>query len=168
MVCVLVSLAITVFTRSPMWTSIHKVDRMYTESLNSSWTSSQKDLCCTSKMYFRSRNKIIGYCVAISSLGKNNPQQYHKTSASVLSSFIGASLIRASQGCTNVNLISLQVRVVEPDIWDCRPQFQLKCSSVERLFIITYWLTAPFHPESSRAFALTELLFGCLYVRNGD
>jgi H+/gluconate symporter-like permease len=67
-------------------------------------------------MYFRSRNKTIGYCVAMSSLGKNIPQQYHKTSASVLSSFIGASLIRASQGSTNVNLISLQVRVVEPDI----------------------------------------------------
>lgn len=162
MVCVLVSLAITVFTRSPMWTSIHKVDRMYTESLNSSWTSSQKDLYCTSTMYFRSRNKTIGYCVAMSSLGKNNPQQYHKTSASVLSSFIGASLIRASQGSTNVNLISLQVRVVEPDIWDCRPQFQLKCSSVERL-----WLTARFHPES-HALALAECLFGWLYTRNGD
>ncbi|PWZ52264.1 hypothetical protein Zm00014a_013504 [Zea mays] len=51
--------------------------------------------------------------------GKNNPQQYHKTSASVLSSFIGASLIRASQGSTNVNLISLQVHnynfIVLPD-----------------------------------------------------
>ena len=55
---------------SAMW-SIRKVDRCI-QSRSTRCERSQKDLCCTSTMYFRSRNKIIDYCVAIFFLWKKS------------------------------------------------------------------------------------------------
>jgi hypothetical protein len=104
MVSVLVSLAITVLTRSNLscgaFARLTAVYRVVQLVVNVHRRISVAQAQCISEVEIRS---LITVSQFFSS--EKNPQQYHQASASVLSSFTRASLMRASQGSTNVNLL---------------------------------------------------------------